>query len=286
MSSVPRAWLRGRRLRRWLKQTDPTVVVLDDGLGTRVIDSLRPAPRLAVRINEAPPDDIDKERPPATAADLTIVPSNRTALPTGQTGTRSIEQPLPAQRSRAAGRLAGPREVAEVRRRHDLPEDAPLVVGWGDDGWLDGPDVFVRVLWALEHRHGVAAHGAWFGLSADPHEIDRLHQEAERCGVGARFHHRPADTTESRLCGDAAFLPYRSATSLDDLLEVACSGSLVVAFEAAGAADRLILAVPDLDVERAAAEIASGLGHDREHRSTRARGRFEPGPAADLLALG
>lgn len=29
--------------------------------------------------------------------------------------------------------------MRSVRRRYRLPEDQPLVVGWGDDGWLDGP---------------------------------------------------------------------------------------------------------------------------------------------------
>ena len=282
----PAGWLRGRRLRHWLKQIEPTVVVLDDGLGERVIRSLRPSPHVVVRVNEIPPDDVGKERPAATEADLTIVPAGIPTQLAVVDGARSIEQPLPVQRSRAAGGFARPGAVAEVRRRHGLPEDALLVVGWGDDGWLDGPDLFVRVLWALEHRHGVTAHGAWFGLSADPDELDRLRREADRCGVGARFHQRPEDPIETRFSGDAAFVPYRSATGLDDLLEVACTGSLVVAFEAAAAADPLIRTVPDLDVERAAAEIARGIDLDREQRSATARGRFEPGPVDDLLALG
>ena len=52
-----------------------------------------------------------------------------------------------------------------VRRRLGIPVDVPLVVGWGADPWLDGPDLLVRTLWALEHRQGdrraraVAGHG-------------------------------------------------------------------------------------------------------------------------------
>ena len=276
-------WLRGARLRSWLKRVHPDVVVLDDGLGRRVIESVRPAPRLVIRLNEQPPDDLDKEDPPATVADLVIAPAS--SAPPSPGGSLTLEEPVAAQRSRAAARFASAPTLVEERRRLRLPENSALVVGWGDDGWLDGPELFVRTLWALEQRHHVVAHGAWFGLTADPHEVERFHREAERCGVGDRFHQRDADTIHGRMCGDVAFLPYRSTANIDDVLEVTCSGSLVVAFAAAGIDDPLVRTVPDLDVEHAAAEIAEGLDCDRRQFSAAARARFEPGPADDILSL-
>ena len=136
-------------------------------------------------------------------------------------------------------------------------------------------------MWALEQRHGVEVHGAWFGLTADNDEADRLRREADRCGVGARFHHRRLDSIDGRLCGDAAFLPYRSTAPRDEVLQVTCSGTFVVAFAAAQVDHPLIRTVPDLDVEEAAASLAEGLGGDRQLRSRTACRRFEAIPDRD-----
>lgn len=280
------ARIRGLRLRMWLRQIRPKVVVLDDGLGRRVIDSLRPPPRVAVRLNETPPEYLHMEGAPmeSTDADMVIVPyghrSRSDAEPPWQ-----VEELMTAARSRAAGRMADRRAMKSVRRELRLPTEQPLVVGWGDDGWLDGPDLFVRFLWTLEHHQGVRAHGVWFGLTSDHNEVERLSVEAQRCGLGDRFHHRAEDTTAGRLCGDAVFLPYRSETDLLDLLEVACSGSFVVTFEATGTDDPLIRRIPNLDLELAAKTTAEGLEEDREERSRSARRRFEALPDA-IVALG
>lgn len=283
------AHLRGLRLRMWLRQVRPDVVVLDDGLGRRVIESVRPPPRIVVRHNEAPPEHLHMEPSPVEPADadLVIVPYGHSS-PTVVDSPSTVEEFLTAARSRAAGRMAEAAAMRSVRRRYRLPEDQPLVVGWGDDGWLDGPDLFIRFLWTLEHHQGVSAHGVWFGLTSDRNEVERLEVEARRCGLGDRFHHRSENDIEGHMCGDGVFLPYRSAgsdTELEDLLEIACSGSLVVTFEASPADDPLIRRIANLDLEPAAATMAEGLEADRASRSAAARLRFEALPR-DILALG
>lgn len=288
----PAAWLRGRRLRWWMREVVPDVVVLDDGLGARVLDGLGLDPRVVIRRNDAPPEHPHLEPEPATTADLVI----RTAAIAAAEGIDAdrgdtIEYPFQRPFRYLDGlRFADPAVRDAARTDQSLPTGVPLVVGWGDDGWLDGPDLFIRVLWALEHRFGLLAHGAWFGLTTDPHEVDRLLQEARRCGVEDRFHHRPADRIEGRLCGDAVLLPYRSETAADDVLEATCTGAVVVTFTAAGVHDPLVDTVADLDVEDAAARLAPGLRGDdveRVDRSVTSLRHFEPGPLVDdLLALG
>lgn len=285
---TPAAWIRGRRLRRWLRRAAPDVVVLDDGLGERVIETLRPRPAVVVRLNDEPTEHLHMEQgPPLGRADLWIIPptlgSERGTTDTPCSIEYGFRRPFRIDIGR---RFADEGVRREARLGNDLPSDAPLVTGWGDDGWLDGPDLFIRTLWALEQRHGVRAHGAWFGLTADPHEVDRLRDEARRCGVSSRYHHRPNDTVAGRLCGDAVLLPYRSDASEDDAFEAACSGAVVVAFEAAAISDPAVSTVRDLDVEQAAAEIARGLDESRAQRSVDTRRRLEPGPLVDdIVAL-
>ncbi len=287
-ASVAAAHLRGLRLRVWLRRIKPDVVVLDDGLGRRVIEALRPSPRIVVRLNQDAPEHLHME-PPATEpadADLVIVPYGH-GSPTSQDSSRMIEEFPTIARSTAAGRMADVATMRSVRRRLGLPEEQTLVVGWGDDGWLDGPELFIRFLWTLEHHQGVRAHGVWFGLTSDHNEMGRLAAEARRCGLGDRFHHLPANDTDSHMCGDGVFLPYRSAVSgaeLDNVLEVACSGSLTVTFEAILTDDPLIHRVANLDLELAAATMAEGLAADRASRSGSARLRSEALPHR-ILAL-
>lgn len=278
----PASWLRGRRLRRWLREVDPSVVVLDDGMGARVLDPLPQRPGIVVRRNADLPEHPHLEPPPTTDADLVVVPASDPSEPPPGAQV-SVEYPF---RFSHGKRFADDSTRREARQALDLPLDEPLVVGWGDDGWLDGPDLFIRVLWALGDRHGQEVHGAWLGLAADPDEAARLGREAERCGVADRFHHRTDDGIAGRLCGDAVLLPYRSAARSDDVLDAAFSGAVVVTFDAAEVDDPDVRSVRDLDVDAAAAALVAGLAEPRPDRTVRRRRRFDPEPLAqDVLAV-
>lgn len=270
------AAMQGIRLRVWLRQLQPEVVVLDDGLGLRVVEHMRPRPPTVIRLNAHPPAHLLMEASPVSpeTAELVIAPCGLEP-PRELIARWRTEELLTPEAARRARRFADRSAVTQARRAMGLPEDELLIVGWGDDGWLDGPDLFVRTLWALERHHNLRVHGVWLGLVSDPDESARLRAEAEWCGVGQRFHHITHSDPAGRYCGDAVFLPYRCPTETIDLMVAACSGSSVVVFEAAASHDPLVKRVPALDVEAAAATLASELGGDRARRADAARLRFE-----------
>lgn len=281
---APAAWIRGRRIRWWLRRVHPDIVVLDDGLGEHVLAPLPSTPAIVVRRNELPPAEVQLEPTPRRDAELLVVPPSDDAADSGGDGVY-VEYPF-AGSDIEARTFADPGKRGDARRTEGLPQDAPLVVGWGDDGWLDGPDLFLRTLWALEQRHGRLVHGAWFGLTADPHEVDRLRSEADRLGLADRFHHRDRDTLRGRLCGDAALFPYRSTAHPGAVRDAILAGELVVAFEATGISDPVARVVRDLDVDAAASALDAGLDEDRNQRWRSSLGRVDVELLADrLLAL-
>jgi hypothetical protein len=276
--------VRGRVLRRWYRKVAPDVVVLDDGLGLRVLDVADPRPPVVVRHNPEPPPYAELEPPARRTGDLTVVAAARA----GEfTDVPDAYVQLPWATGAEAGRpYRDPEARSRVRRQFDLPTDVPLVVGWGDDGWLDGPDLFVRTLWALEHRHGVAAHGVWFGLSSDPREAERLCTEAARCGLADRFWHRPQVGIDAQSCGDVVLLPYRSPVDPVDLAPALVSGAGLVTFRSTAPLGPGVDRVDELDVEAAAAAVAGALRADRSARTDQTA-HLTPGPLADqVVALG
>lgn len=275
------AALRGVRLRWWLHRARPDVVVLDDGLGRRVVEQWRPPPAIVVRRNRTPPEHLHMESRPEGDPDLWMVPAGD-ERPSGSAPVLT-EHPFvdsPARRNR------NPLVRRQVRQRLDLPVDECLVVGWGRDGWLDGPDLFVRALWALEHRHGLLAHGVWFGLAIDEQDGARIRGEAERCGLQHRFHLRDDQHPDDRLCGDGVLLPYRSTADPTEVLDAAFCGAVTVTFTAAQVAHPLVVQVRDLDVDAAAGALVAGLQVEAEVRSDTARHYFDPSPVVtELVAL-
>jgi hypothetical protein len=278
--------LRGARVKAWLRRLDPDVVLLDDGLGDRLTEHAPRPLRRVVRLNPVAPADRAMEPPLGDApADLLLTHP-------------SVAEPEPSARLRLVGAHLGHRPAAirqvdqrarlATRRSLDLPTDCPLVVGWGSDGWLDGPDVFIRTMWALRRR-GVDAHGVWFGLGSDPNELERMVSEAERCEVTDRMHFRPEITLEARLCGDVALCTDRSGgRSPDEMLEAVVSGLPVVAFPMVDTRDDAVHLVDPLDVEAAADRLATLLDErsepERRERQQAALRRLDLcGVAADLL---
>lgn len=258
--------LRGLRLRQWGREVAPDVVIMDDGVGDRILRSVGGHPTLVVRRNAEVSPRPWLEPPPRTTADLVLEPDP------GASGMRStkIIEVAPIQQRAAVARAA-------VRTRLGLEPGDALVVGWGRDGWLDGPDLFVRALWHLEHREGVLAHGLWLAGGDDPDEEDRLVAEARRCGVAHRFHVQASDQVDHRLGGDVAFLPYREPTDVrhQELLTYVAAGLHVVGFSPWAVPDPALQEVPFLDLDGAASALAAALRGSREERLAQAHARLD-----------
>ena len=262
-----RTWVWSRRL-AWSR---PDVVVYDDGVGTRFLPS-PPGSVRVVRRNGRPPLDAHAElaTTPRPLVDLTLVGPGAEA----RAGLRALDAPF----VRDWTGLLGP-DIDEARdraRRHlGLDDDAVVVVGTGRDGWLDGPEMFIRVLWELERSHGIAGHGVWLAPAADHLEVHRLRAEAERCGLGRRLHLRTTGTVADLLCGDVGLLPCRTAGDPYDALALVRSGIPVVTFPVWGWDDPAVLTVPHLDLVAAADAIGTALTWDRGKLRAEAEERIE-----------
>jgi hypothetical protein len=268
--------LRGLRLRWWLRQAEPDVVILDDALGWRVVENLRPRPVVINRLNRERPRDADYEPGTFERPDLVVAAVD---LEIDLPDTTPIVREHPFRDLAAAARYTEPDARAEIRRRLGVPDDAVLVCGWGSDGWLDGPDLFVRVLWALEDRHGVRAHGVWFGTEqAD--EVRRLEEEADRCGIADRYqllpYHGQGEVPTDALCADVLCLPTREPLLRDHLMVAIASGLVLVTFAAADLEDPSVRMVDDLDVDAAAEEIIGALALDRSELAARVLAQLDP----------
>lgn len=264
--------LRGARLRRWYRDASPDVVLLDDALGERVLPRAGRTLRRVLRFNSEPPTDLAVEGPPATSGHVVLAaPGSSPPIVPGAGVVVST-----AIRDLSAARAAGaPTAVRAARQLLGLPVSEPIITGWGNDGWIDGPDLFVRMLWFLEHHHHVHAHGVWFGpLGVDPHEAAELRDEADRCGLSDRFHLRPTGTLALRLLGDATFLPRREPAGRIDVIDAVASGSTVVTFHDVGIDDPSILRVDPLDVDAAADALAGSLERDRATAIDQGRDRL------------
>ena len=256
--------LRGLRLRSWLWRAQPDLVVLDDGLGERVLNHIPGRPVIVHRHNREETPEAQLEESLSRTPDAVL--SRPDMPPDPRDGVRTIVE-YDTRDDWSEARHIGRDEVrGSARSALGLPADVPLITGWGVSGWIDGPELFVRELWVMEHRHGVAAHGAWFGSDRDPHEVDRLRAEADRCGVGDRFHHLVSDRPADRLCGDLVFLPYRDEADAEELLVAICSGQAVVTFPVTHLEQDAVHVVDHLDLEAAGEKLARLLQEDRAVR--------------------
>jgi hypothetical protein len=255
--------------RIWLSRR-ADVVIYDDGVGARFL----PPPSRAVRVvrrNARLPAGALVERPvDADRIDLTLVAPGAEAVHR----TRRLDAPFVLDWEALLGSdLDAAR--SGVRQRLGLDDDAIVVVGTGRDGWLDGPELFVRALWELERGHAVAAHGVWSAPDADHHEIQRLRSEADRCGLGGRVRFLTTGTAIDLLCGDVGLLPCRTAGDACDALALVRSGIPVVTFPVWGWEDPAVITVPHLDLVAAADAIATALTWDRAKLRAEAEERIE-----------
>lgn len=276
------ARLRGLRLRWWLRRLDPDVVLLDDALGARVLGNRIEHTSVVVRYNKFPPDTASQEVTYDGIPNLTIINAER--LFDDPDDGRAILYEYPLDCSEGS-KFAEPASYRRTRLDLGLPTDEPLVIGHGNDGWLDGPELFIRTLWVLHYRHGIKAHGAWFGRMVDEHESTMLIQEADRMGLGGYYHHYEDDSIQNRLCGDVLLLTCRAATTTDTAGWSVASGMGVVAFAACEVRFPTASIVADLDVEAAATELASLLATSRDKRFKSLRDHFDQGIFTDRSVI-
>jgi hypothetical protein len=282
------ARLRGARLRWWLREVDPDVVVFDDGFGERIVEHAPRRPRRIVRLNREPPLDRGMEPSVTGPVDLVLAdPSIAERVPASSArrvlGPYFAYRPGLVEESDASTRSA-------TRERLGLPT-GPLLVGWGNEGWLDGPDIFVRTLWAVRRR-GIDADAVWFGIDAESGEGARLLAEAERCDMAGRLHLRPPSGRVAHLCGDAVLCSDRSeGRSAEELIEPVVAGCPVVTSAVVELVDDDVHTVPILDVEAAAEALVplltTGAIAEREERRRHASLRLDIcGSLAELFAAG
>lgn len=270
--------LRGRRLRWWLRGDRPDVVLLDDGLGYRVIEHLHPRPICVSRLNTTRPSDDELESGPLPDPDVVLVAID--VRPDRDTAPPGV--PLIREREQLDLALASSRASDTVRAGHrstlGVGADTTLLTGWGFDGWLDGPDVFIRTLWSVRERHGVDAVGVWFG-DTSPEEHEELLTEARRAGVADVYHLLPYEgrgtAPEPAYSADVVVLPTRLALLREHLSPVIASGLAIATFAAADLDDPTVSMVPDLDVEALAAVAAELLTETRATRLDAALTEFD-----------
>lgn len=252
------SWLRGRRLRRRFAHAAPDLIVLDAGWGERILGAAGHRPTVAVRSNPwAPAEDDDEVQHPDLGA--LVLGDHPDGAAGGLDGPRPLVHWSPYLIDVAPWQV----DLAEEQRRQrtsiGVPEGVPVVVGWGDDGWVDGSDLFVRTLWYLADRHGTEAHGVWIAPLDDATEVERLRGEAERCGLGERLHLVAPGSGADLRCGDVVHLPRR--VPLEWEIPATCAAAdrtLVTSGEVPHAAP-WIHEVPLLDLPAAAAALHGAL---------------------------
>lgn len=286
------AGLRGRALRRWLVKLNPDVVIFNDGYGERVLDGYRGEVIRVGRFNDEAAVGVELEAIGPQHFDVVLAERRRVRV--GDDGPHGAAASGPApgrivERSYDSASIIDRTDRAErlaARHRLGLALDVPLVVGWGEDSWVDGPDIFIRALWALSARHGVLAHGLWLSPETLDHEERRLRAEAVRCGVGERYHRHTDLDFINKVCGDAVLLPYRAANDPIDVLDVVTAGLEVVTFGIGVLDDPDVVSVPYLDVEALADALAKALSRDRDQARAEAHRRLGVDAMLDeLVAL-
>ncbi len=254
--------IRGAALRRRLRAAGPDAIVLDDGVGERVVEHLDSDVVRAIRWNPVPPTELFPE-PKATDADLHIVTTGCEPVdPPSELAMGRLMNTPSARRARDGGWRAG------VLGRMGLPPDGAQVLGWADDAWVDGQDLFIRALWTLRARHGRSPTAVWLDLADDPAAGRRFDEEVARCGLGDRVVRRTRPPDDAQLCGDVALLTSRAPRVAEELSRVVVAGSRLVSFavnETSGAPGRY---VSDLDLEALADALAVEVDRAGDRDST------------------
>lgn len=271
--------VKGRLLASWRRAAKPDTVVLDDGIGLRALQGWRPR-KLVARINADRPTDFELESPPVTEADLVLLdPAAESDVSAGPV----IESSCFVRDFEGALANTGERERQLARAALSISADDDLLVGWGEDGWLDGPDLFIRGLWMLEHYFGRCPRALWIASGASDALNRTLVAEARRCGLDNRFTISNDDRLVARLCGDAVFLPSRAAHDPLEMLTAVASGLHVITFPVHEVSDPGIRTVDHLDLEAAASVLNEALENKREQRAREAMLRLDVRPFVQAM---
>jgi len=205
--------VRGRVLRRWLRDADPGWIILDGGLGDRAVTH-SPA-RRAIRATTTPSPDAAAEGTPRTDADLWLVPSGPSVAAESDRTELELSADLAERGDAVPFRAASARHT--VRSRLGLPTDGRLIVGWSGDGL--GADEFASVLTELRSCDTGPVAGLWLGDAPNAASED---------GVTG-LHHRSTRPLDVRLCGDAVVLVGDAPVDVTEVHDALVAGLPVVA---------------------------------------------------------
>ena len=230
----------GLRLRAWWRRAAPDVVVLDDGLGGRVLPN-RPPP-VVVRVNPTGPTGLATEESywSGPVAGRWFAPGASDA----PGPTEAAYERLELERSAPAS----PEAVDAARRAAGLPTDEPIVC-WPA---ADGDELTVALGWLVhgDDRFDRPAHVVWLDPQMTSESHARVAAAAAQVGVAERLHQRAAWSGGLARAVDASVAPADRALSVDRVRRAVSSaagdgvdGDVVEAFD---------------DVVRLIAEVASG----------------------------
>lgn len=265
--------VRGLGLRSWWRSVSPQAVLLDDGIGARVVTGGHAA--TIVRLNAEPPGTAAAGEAVAADADL-VLHGPGAADPFAGDVARLAAGPL--AHLGAARAAAEPQARTRWRSVLRLPTDAPLVVGWGAPGAPEELEAFARAL-ALVHEQVPDVHGVWLAAEADPAVHDQARSRHAELGLAGRLHERPVATLEARCAGDAVLLP--GSTPVADLVVESVAAGLTVVVGAAvdGLHDPSVVLAQG---PRAQADaLVAALAADRTEASRGARERLDVAGFAD-----
>lgn len=239
------ARLRGLRMRWWYRRVDPDAVVLDDGLGARVVPA-HAAPVIIERINELGNPDAELEDP----------------------HPRRVQARIGAGTALVDTEMFDVTVVDSSRGVRLTDGELPVVVGWGHLTWWNAPDVFARTVWHLERRLGRSVHGVWFSTEVGDEVQTMLTAEAARCDMSSTVEFRRG-TPPAGWTADAVLLPHRGAPDLSEIVECARRGLAPVSFAHPDGYGELTDTVGYLNLAEAAQRLAE---------------QIERGPNAELMS--
>lgn len=196
---LPANLIRGRRLRRCLRVLDPDVVVLDDGLGTRVLDDSTRLLLLARRNAVGPAAGTSE---PVTLQHDAVVDSDPWSR--RPEGMRVLE--LGTMRDGTGSNGAAARTVG--RRALGLAEDVCVVAALASES---DPELLIEVLHGCAKAGQGEVHGLWLDPYGSPGDCRAVRERVARCGMSGLFHLRQVDLADALPVVDVVLLERESA---------------------------------------------------------------------------